>query len=246
MYREWQSQVGGAVVWTHDGAPAGEGRVLPDGCMDLLLWDGALVIAGPDTRAHLVPRQAGARMTGLRFPPGTGPLVFGVPAQELRDQRVPLGAVWPQPTVRVLEERFAGAPEPGRALESLAAERLGDGPAEELLTAAVAELLGRGRGVAEVARVVSLSERQLHRRCLDAFGYGPKTLTRVLRMQKAIGLARRGSALARAALEAGYSDQAHLSREVRALAGVPMTELVPQERGAKRSTPLPSGSPTTA
>ena len=64
-------------------------------------------------------------------------------------------------------------------------------------TAAVAAALARGRPVAEVARAVALSERQLHRLSLDAFGYGPKTLTRVLRLVRALDLARTGMPYAR-------------------------------------------------
>lgn len=247
MYRERTSSVGGAAVWTHDGVPAGEGRVLPDGCMDLLMWDGALVVAGPDTRAQVFTRRPGARVTGLRFPPGTGPLVFGVPARRLRDRRVPLAQVWPERSVRTLEERIAHAPRTGAALEAVAAGRLAERePRAEREHAAVARLLAAGRSVAEVAGAAGLSERQLHRRCSDAFGYGPKTLARVLRMQEALRLARRGMPLAAVAASAGYADQAHLSREFRALAGVPVTRLVPQASGANRSTPFPSGSATTA
>lgn len=233
MYSERPSRLRGAVVWSQSEMPAAEARVLPDGCMDLLWWDGALVVAGPDTRAHLFSRRAGTRMTGLRLPPGTGPLVFGVRAHELRDQRTPLEAVWPERAVRLLAEQIAEAPDPGRALESLAAGRLREGPSEgrevpegRALTGAVAELLGSGRAVAEVAAAVVLSERQLHRRCMDAFGYGPKTLARVLRLQQALLSAADGSTLAEVASAAGYADQAHFSREVRALAGVTATELL--------------------
>ncbi|SCK40035.1 helix-turn-helix transcriptional regulator [Streptomyces sp. WMMB 322] len=244
MYRERRSLVDGAVVWTHGAVPEGHGRVLPDGCMDLLLWDGALVVAGPDTRAHLFPREAGSRMTGLRLAPGTGPLVFGVPAHELRDRRVPLGDLWPAAAVRVLEERAGEAPQQGRVLEGIAAGRLtGRGPSPN---GRAAELLARGRSVAAVAGELGLSERQLHRRCLDAFGYGPKTLARVLRMQDALRLSAGGMPPAEVAAVSGYADQAHLSREVKALAGVTLTELLTQGSGANRSTPLPSGSATTA
>ncbi|NLU71612.1 helix-turn-helix domain-containing protein [Streptomyces sp. HNM0575] len=255
MYREWPSRIGGAVVWAHSAAFQGEGRVLPDGCMDLLWWDGALVVAGPDTRAHLFSGApgSGGGIAGLRFPPGTGPLVFGVPAHELRDQRLPLGALWPERAVRALEERIAAEaqtePETGRALEAVAAGRLegrGRGPGSRGGPGAVAELLRHGRSVAAVAYEVGLSERQLRRHCLDAFGYGPKTLARVLRMQRALRLASSGMPAAGVAAAAGYADQAHLSREIKALAGAPLGVLVPQGSGAKRSTPLPSGSATTA
>ncbi|WP_461029927.1 helix-turn-helix domain-containing protein, partial [Streptomyces sparsus] len=69
-------------------------------------------------------------------------------------------------------------------------------------------------------------ERQLHRRAVRAFGYGPKTLARVLRLERALTLARAGLPFARVAADAGYADQAHLAREVKALAGVPLTTLL--------------------
>ena len=80
--------------------------------------------------------------------------------------------------------------------------------------------------VREVADAVGLGERQLRRRSLAAFGYGPKTLQRVLRFQRALGLARSGMALADVAQAAGYADQPHLANEVRVLAGVPVRALL--------------------
>ena len=56
--------------------------------------------------------------------------------------------------------------------------------------------------------------------------YGPKTLARVLRLQRALGLARGGVPYAETAARAGFADQAHLARDVRELAGVPLTELL--------------------
>jgi AraC-like DNA-binding protein len=54
-------------------------------------------------------------------------------------------------------------------------------------------------------------------------GYGPKRLGRVLRLRRALALARAGEELAAAAFCTGYTDQAHLSRDCRELAGVPPT-----------------------
>jgi AraC-like DNA-binding protein len=51
-------------------------------------------------------------------------------------------------------------------------------------------------------------------------------LVRILRLQRALALARRGHAFADVSATAGYADQAHLSREVKALAGVPLSELM--------------------
>ncbi|GIJ28456.1 hypothetical protein Vqi01_36180 [Micromonospora qiuiae] len=77
-----------------------------------------------------------------------------------------------------------------------------------------------------VAVRCGLSSRQLQRRCNTAFGYGPKTLHRILRLQRALALARSGQSLATVAAEAGYADQAHLAREVRAMAAVPLSALL--------------------
>ncbi|WP_369202406.1 helix-turn-helix domain-containing protein [Streptomyces sp. PU-14G] len=234
MYQERaSSRVPGAVAWTRAAAlPGTRGRVLPDGCMDLLLWNGELVVAGPDTRAYLTTERRGLPVYGLRLAPGTGPRVFGVRAWELCDQRVPLEDLWPGRRVRGLRERIAHAADPQAALERVAAGRLAAarGEAAEAraaaLVEAVADRLRQGDGVARTAGYVGLSERQLHRRCRDAFGYGPKTLARVLRLQRALRVAESGLPLAETAARAGYADQAHLSREVRALAGLTPAQLL--------------------
>ncbi len=64
---------------------------------------------------------------------------------------------------------------------------------------------------------LGLSERTLRRRFDAAFGYGPKTLDRILRFQRYLGLARNRESMARLAAAAGYADQAHLVRECRRL-----------------------------
>ncbi|TVL94071.1 helix-turn-helix domain-containing protein [Streptomyces sp. SAJ15] len=250
-YREWPAVLpAGAVLWTRTVAADDVSRpVLPDGCTDLIWSDGdptaRLFVAGPDTRAHLPAAPRGSRYTGIRFAPGTGPAVLGVPAHELRDQRVPLDALWSAAEVRRLMERMALAHEDGgdgargsdlggagvgRVLEAVAAERLrAADPPDPVLAAVVAGLRG-GRAVAAVADAVGLSARQLHRRSLVAFGYGPKTLARVLRLNRALEAARGGTPYAEVAAAVGYADQAHLAREVRAFTGLPLGRLIGRPR----------------
>jgi AraC-like DNA-binding protein len=69
--------------------------------------------------------------------------------------------------------------------------------------------------------------RQLHRRSRTAFGYGPKTLSRVLRLQRALAVAGEGASYAEVAARSGYADQPHLTREVRALTGLTPGRLFP-------------------
>ena len=92
--------------------------------------------------------------------------------------------------------------------------------------AAVNRLAGdRGPGtVSRLAAGLGVTERSLHRRCTEAVGYGPKTLERVLRFRRFLGLADSvagaGAGLARLAALAGYADQAHLTRDCVELSGL--------------------------
>ncbi|MER5882917.1 helix-turn-helix domain-containing protein [Streptomyces sp. NPDC001941] len=248
MYEEWASRLDGAVVWTRSpgraepGAPDPVRPVLPDGCMDLLWSGGRLYVAGPDTHAY-VPGGQAAHWAGVRFAPGVAPALLGVPAHELRDRRVDLAELWPAAEARRLAARVAGAGDPVRALEEVALRRAAEAPEPDPLMRAVARSLDGGASVAGTADALALSARQLHRRSLDAFGYGPKTLARVLRLQRALSHVRGGTSYATAALAAGCADQAHLAREMRALAGTTLSAYV---ASANSETPSPSGSSTTA
>jgi len=166
-------------------------------------------------------------------------------AEEIRGDGVRVGVVVAGATDTPLWDTIPNAPDRGRmlrpedvaravvlmaalppraALEELAGAGLARAEPDPLIGGIVAELRS-GASVAATAGSVGLNERGLHRRCLAAFGYGPKTLARILRMNRALDLARAGTPFATVAVTAGYADQAHLAREVRALAGVPLGEL---------------------
>jgi AraC-like DNA-binding protein len=247
MYAERPSRLPYTIAWRSETPVAGGPvRILPDGCMDLIWSSGRVFVAGPDTTAEVASAPPGTRTFGLRFAVGTGPGVLGLPADEFTDREVPLADLWRPADVR----RLAEADDPLRALEDVAARRW---RTPDRTMVAVAAQARAGRSVDAIAESCGLGARQLHRRCTTTFGYGPKLLTRVLRLQRALGLARAGTPFAEVAATAGYADQAHLARDVRALAGVPLrTLLTPRAAqpaglsGANRSTPLPSGSSTTA
>lgn len=249
VYEEAPSAaVPGAVLWR---AAARTGAVvLPDGCMDLLWADGRLLVAGPDTGPHPAGEVPGGAFAGIRLAPGTAPALIGVPAHALRDRRVELADLWPAGAVRrasgLVEGYVDGYGDARAGLEVLARTRAAATGAPDPLVAEVAARLRAGEAVAAIARAVGLGERQLHRRSLDAFGYGPRTLGRILRLRRALALARAGLPFAEVACVVGYADQAHLSREVRALAGTTLRAYVAGADGANSDTPPPSGSSTTA
>ncbi|WP_243713123.1 helix-turn-helix domain-containing protein [Actinomadura sp. 6K520] len=232
-YREYQ-EPGLACAWTaalpRDAEPFTQ-RVVPDGCVDVMWSESGILVAGPDTGPIPATVRPGESTVAVRFGPGTAPPVLGVPADAIRDGRVPLRDLWGGEADR-LAEAVAAAPDRRGALVAAVRERMR--PADPVVPVVVAGLRGgpvraggpAGGSVRDVADRLGLSERQLRRRSLAAFGYGPKTLQRVLRFQRALRLARAGEPLADAAFAAGYADQAHFAHEVRALAGEPVRNLL--------------------
>jgi hypothetical protein len=186
-YREQPAPTGLAGVvaclWRNETSEPREQRVLPDGCMDLMWMNGAVYVAGPDTRAFLSPLGSGQVFTGLRFRPGAAPGVLGVPADALRDQRVRLEDLWPGTTI---SQQVAETSDPTTALIAAVASRATQ---PDIALRAVLARLRTGSSVAATAEAVGWTERALHRRCRDAFGYGPSVLRRILRFQVALRLA---------------------------------------------------------
>lgn len=219
----------GVVLWRSDAGTAPRpGRIFPDGCMDLI-WDGGrLVVAGPDTKARWHLAAPNAATVGLRFSRGTGPTFLGTAADAVRDVTTGLDGVWPAADARALSEEAAGDAE--GALERWLLRRASDHE-PPLLGAAVFALAAGGMPVGAMAEQLGYSVRQLHRRCLPLFGYGPQHLRRVLRFQRVLAAAQAGLPLARTAASAGFADQAHLSRDVKQLAGTTPGGLVGELTG---------------
>ena len=225
MYRERPSRVPGGFVWSSRSTGA-DVRVLPDGCMDLL-WDGHEVsIAGPDTHAQVFESATGTTMTGLRFAPGFAPRVLGAPADAFTDQRVPLDAVWTPVQVREVTDLLVDSATPAATLEAVALRACAPWDDDAELIERVVDLARAGHSSTTIADRIGLSTRQLQRRSTAAFGYGAKTLGRVLRMQHALLLVRGGVRRADSAARSGYADQSHLARDVKDLAGVPIGALI--------------------
>ncbi|MFC3456457.1 DUF6597 domain-containing transcriptional factor [Amycolatopsis speibonae] len=194
-------------------------RIVPDGCVDLVDCGGEVFVAGPDTTAWTWETPPGARVRGVRFAPGGAGGVLGLGADELRDQRVPLGDLWGREGELLTERVLRGA----ASLADVVAERRTGRPDGEI-SELIARLDGGVPRVAAALERFTTGERQLRRRFTLAVGYGPATYLRVTRFQRAIRLAGTAPDLASLAFSAGYADQAHLSRDCREFAGVQARE----------------------
>lgn len=215
-----------ATVW-HRSGPVAPAEILPDGCMDLIWTGTGLLVAGPDTR----PMSASGtpEMVALRFDPGVAPLVLGCPAEELVDTRVDLAQVRGGPEARRLVEQVAGAGDPAEELQRYAADGLDRRPPPRWLGPATT-LLSSGRPVAQVADQISASPRQLQRWSRHHYGYGAKSLQRILRVNSAMGRLRAGRPSADTAVDCGYADYAHMFRDFRSVTGLTPTDFTPASR----------------
>jgi AraC-like DNA-binding protein len=237
--------------WTVSGGlVSGRGawnRVLPDGCMDVIVNLGDATEAdggGRNTlgsyvvgmmREALRVRHTGrVDIVGIRFRPGGASSFFEVPARELVGATVPLDAV-----VRggaELESRIADAGEGGDADDDArlrARGRVLDGWLAELhrpfaldrqvlaVTSALERSGGRDRLAGLRARL-GISERTLERRFARHVGGSPAELRGALRVREAAARMTHDPAtsLAGLALSCGYHDQAHFTREFRRCAGI--------------------------
>lgn len=201
------------------GVAAGPSRILPDGCIDVLIdaTTGAARVVGTMTRAVLYDAPAG-QLAAVRFRPGGAHPFLRLPSAELTDR---------VEDVRALGARWleVGPGEPSRVAAALQ---------RALLARPVREVEPRVREasrrlvsvapppVAELAREVGLSRQQLTRIFREHVGLSPKELGRVARLQRVLHRLQRTPSLglAAAALDHGYYDQAHMSAEFSALAGI--------------------------
>ncbi|MBY5313214.1 helix-turn-helix domain-containing protein [Rhizobium leguminosarum] len=207
-------------LWSHalhDGPPAMV-AIVPDGYCDLLWIDGRLVVAGPDRTAAFPVIRPGATVIGARFAPGAAAPWLKTPLSALVGCSVPLADIGRKDTAE-FEARLADclALPAATALFSRLLEETARNEEEPARDAAmIFAAADNARPVSGLLDRLGMSERQLRRRCHHHFGYGAKTLERIRRFQRFLDLCRRSGAmpLARLALEAGFADQPHMTREV--------------------------------
>ena len=158
---------------------------------------------------------------------------------DLVDQRLGLAELWRSSADRLVEA-IAVTATPERALRFLQVHLLQEFRrtvcVDPLVGEAVQALMPwRPVNIDSLATHLALSTSQLRRRCLQAVGVSPKVLQRTLRFQGFLALAQAGATptgrrgadgMAGLAVDAGYADQAHLSRECLRLTGLTPRQLL--------------------
>jgi AraC-like DNA-binding protein len=214
-------------------------RHLPTGGVEIHFpIGGRPQLVGPLTGPAVEVIPPRTTIVGVRFQPGTAPPLPTV-LDDLVDQRLSLAELWGCTADRLVEV-MARSSTPERALMALQTHLLqelrGAAYGDPLVREAVRALMPwRPVNIDALAGHLALSASQLRRRCLQAVGVSPKVLQRTLRFQGFLALAQAGATasgrlgadgVAGLAVDVGYADQSHLSRECLRLTGLTPSRLL--------------------
>ncbi len=206
--------------------------VYPDGSADLVFDESGLVslvgVTDRTVRRPIVPESA---LFGMRLRAGAISALFQIPASEFSNQVVPI-----EDLPSTLAKAVTGAVKHSVSRERAIAhvrDVLSKKCAGEKLPKRLRYGLSRidSESVSSVSASLNLTERQLHRLFMREVGIGPARLKRVLRLQRVIDAMRRQvdhPDMAGLAIDMGFTDQAHMSHEVKAL-----TEKTPKQLHAE-------------
>ena len=225
--------------WLLEGVAAGAAdAIIPDGRVELIFHYGApfwrheldgrvtkqpaSLLVGQMMEPVVLAPQGVAGVAAIRLRPAAARSLLGFSLQEVSGRFVDLEALFP--SLPSLCDRLAEGPDDMariRVLEAWLLERarLDTRPHVEAIVAAIIRSGGRAP-IDALAAQSGASLRQLERHFRDDVGLTPKALSRIVRLQSALKLVREGRALTDVALECGFYDQAHMTRDFREIAAM--------------------------
>jgi len=237
--------------WTRVADPADVGeasrihRVLPDGCVDIVIQfgaagsvdhSGALDVTdamgvGAMTRPLVISGEMPEFYIGVRFRPGHALSALGLPASELTDERIAYAGIASEPNADL--EALSGLPtneERFDAVVALVRRRLLGAMQVPLSVRVAVERITVANGnlrVAGLAGDIGITRQQLARQFATHVGIAPKTFARVMRARAALARADAARAAfprevdwSAIACDLGYYDQPHFIDDFKALTGL--------------------------
>jgi len=218
-------------------------RMLPVAGATLIIdIDGhCAVVTGPRRTAAVAEERWGRGVTVGLTPAGVRALL-GLPMGELAELTVPFD----QPGLVERLAEAAGWADRFAVLDGWAEQRVRATRhrIDPRIAAAWEHLQRAGApGVDVVAARLGVRRRTLEQAFREHVGIPPGTVARIARFQRGAGLLAGRVPLSRAAVECGYADQPHLTREVRAMSGCTPAELRRQlhlAQSFKTAAPVPA------
>lgn len=160
---------------------------------------------------------------GVRFYPAGLAAFTPLPLATIKQQAVELHHLFGKESEQLVE-KICEAPTPDKKIwemERFLLRRLRQ-PAQQRITAAMTAEVYKSKGavsVQQLAQSFNVSERQAERLFAQEVGLSPKNFCRIIRFQQIFRLAPHARNLTSLALDAGYFDQAHFTREFKAITG---------------------------
>ncbi|WP_119273754.1 helix-turn-helix domain-containing protein [Taklimakanibacter deserti] len=198
-------------LWTFEAGAGGKALtdyILPDLATEIICrMDGQVFMRGPRLHLEEITIAPKARYMGARLRPGVAPELFKLAARDACGSRL------------ALEDMgcLVAASSQGDFTRSLVDLFRRRGLTGNRIARRAVDIISRPRGrisVDAVATALGCSTRHLHREMIADLGMGPKTVARIARLRRAITLLDAGhETLAATAADAGYADQAHMTRE---------------------------------
>lgn len=186
---------------------------------------GTSLIGGARASPYIKDVSNPVPTVGAMLRPGAIELLSKVPAIELAGRHTRIDDIWPRSVLSDMIDQLRERPRASDRLtlfEDILTSRL---PQVHAIHPLVAHALGRfdaSASVGDVATETGFSQRHFKRTFTEWVGLTPKTYCRVRRFGRVLERMNAGTAsdLADLAAAEGYADQAHMTREFRALAGV--------------------------
>ena len=224
------SKGGIETLWRYQSEVTRRQLVLPDGRMDLVVRGTVtptgrvsavrVAVAGPADQPGFVVTPAATVTMGVRFRVGWGGKCLNVEAHSLRNQvvigRAANALVGPISQgllrARSLDELQQALMESATSMSDRAAPSAGHARVLQAV-----ESVRYGAAIGTIGAQIGSAERTLRRDVITAVGLPLRTLEGIFRFQGAMARLQAGTVrdLSRLALEAGYSDQAHMTRAFR-------------------------------
>ena len=246
------TDLAGRVVcfWTRAPEPAAsaEGprihRVLPDGCVDIVIGFGGASSSGARglevtqamgvgtmTRPLVLSGEMPDFYVGVRFRPGFALSALGVPASAVTDDRLAYSSISDASEAELdMLSRLETNEERLDAVVALVRRRLRGAAQVPLSVRAAVQRITIANGnlrVASLAGDIGITRQQLARQFATHVGVAPKTFARVMRARAALARADAARAAyprdvdwSAIALDLGYYDQPHFIDDFKALTGV--------------------------
>jgi AraC-like DNA-binding protein len=211
------------VVNTRDGVL----RIYDPAKIDIVrVYTGPLV-AGPHSRSYVIDTGQQASLLGAKFRPGGACAFFGLSADVLRDQHVPLEELWGSAAVQLQDEAMEVRTPEARisVLEEAMTARLASARRAHPAIAYAVRRFHTHHGAEHVAAVAAEIDLSSHR-FIDLFrreiGLPPKLYCRLLRFRRLLHnmALMPATDLTIIALDCGYYDQSHMIREFKAFSGL--------------------------